>query len=81
MLPIPILTRVVDLYNFEPRKKYIEELVDTNESDATTDEYDTDDDEDNATDRLSVASSAFASNDVEYNAGECDASPFNDAFS
>jgi hypothetical protein len=74
-------TRVVNLYNFEPRKKYIQELVDTDKSDATTDEYDTDDDEDNATDRLSVAFSAFASNDVDHNAGERDAPLFNDPFS
>ena len=44
-------------------------------------EDDTDDDQGNATDRLSDVSSAFASNDVEYNAGERDALSFNDAFS
>jgi hypothetical protein len=47
-------TRVVDLYTFEPRKKYVEELVDTDESDVTSDEDDTDDDE--AMDHESIGS-------------------------
>ena len=32
--------RVWDLYKFEPRRKYVEELVDTNDSDAASDDND-----------------------------------------
>ena len=33
-------SRVRDLYKFEPRRKYVEELFDTNDSDATSDDND-----------------------------------------
>ena len=38
--------RCVNLYNFEPKKKYIEELEDTSESDATDDDDDNSDESD-----------------------------------
>jgi hypothetical protein len=67
------------LYTFEPRKKYVEELVDTDESDVTSDEDDTDDDE--AIDHESIGSFAGATavvydNSVE-NTNEALFDPFN----
>jgi hypothetical protein len=69
-------TRVVDLYKFEPRKKYVEELVDTDESDVTSDEDDTDDDE--AMDQESIGSlagttKATVATAVVYDDSECNA--------
>jgi hypothetical protein len=63
-------TRIVDLYTFEPRKKNVEELVDTDESDVTFDEDDTDDDE--AMDHDSIGSFAGATA-VVYDDSECNA--------
>jgi hypothetical protein len=34
------IDRIANLYQFEPRKKYVEELEDTSESDATDDDDD-----------------------------------------
>ena len=34
------LSRITDLYKFEPKRKYVEELLDTDESDATSDDDD-----------------------------------------
>ncbi len=67
------------MYTFEPRKKYVEELVDTDESDVNSDEDDTDDDE--AIDNESIGSFAGATavvydNSVE-NTNEVLFDPFN----
>ena len=40
------ITKILNIYNFEPKKKYIEELEDTGESDATSIDKDTDEEDD-----------------------------------
>jgi len=39
------INKILDIHKFEPKKKYVEELVDTDESDATSVDEDTDDEE------------------------------------
>jgi len=39
------INKILDVHKFEPKKKYVEELVDTDESDATSVDEDTDDEE------------------------------------
>ena len=40
------ITKILNIYKFEPKKKYIEELEDTGESDATSIAEDTDEEDD-----------------------------------
>jgi hypothetical protein len=49
------INSIVDLYKFEPRKKYVEKLFDTDESDATSDEDD-DSDDDSDTNKSDIES-------------------------
>jgi hypothetical protein len=39
------INKILDIHKFEPKKKYVEELVDTDESDSTSVDEDTDDEE------------------------------------
>ena len=53
-------SRVQDLYEFEPRRKYVEELVDTDDSDVTSDDNDDSDESDHDSDAQPYANEPSA---------------------
>ena len=53
-------SRVQDLYEFEPRRKYVEELVDTDDSDVTSDDNDDSDESDHDSDAQPCANEPSA---------------------